>query len=332
MRKLKQFVSLLLALIIVMTSFMCVSATETSASVTVTRKGLAISGEDEEVETWRAQNKAGVVEALSRRGVLMDSYINSDINTLQNKLTTYFSGSDNHSVNYLYFTGHGSSTSINIGSSILFSRIRQITDTIPGRFVIFFQSCKSGGSIGREGSAEDGLWIEEQMISNFLGISEDRGSFENNTKYTVFCSCHSSESSTHDSYSYITALWMKGLGYDFSTNHACQLYADINVDSIVTAKELHDYAYNQWFAGRDRVYSPCFYSQYYFETITTSDYILGNPTKSGSIGLADVLLIRQYIAGTTTLTSRQLQLSDVNGDTNVTTADILLIRSYIAGL
>jgi hypothetical protein len=67
-------------------------------------------------------------------------------------------------------------------------------------------------------------------------------------------------------------------------------------------------------------------------TTTTSPVVgLGDVSQNGSIGSWDAALVRDYIAGTRTLTDDQKKRADVNGDSAITDADAVLILEYVAG-
>jgi len=57
--------------------------------------------------------------------------------------------------------------------------------------------------------------------------------------------------------------------------------------------------------------------------------LFGNPTGSGTVNIADILLIRDFIFGTKTPTPEQFQAADVCSDGVLTLADILRIKDYI---
>lgn len=115
--------------------------------------------------------------------------------------------------------------------------------------------------------------------------------------------------------------------YDIIEEQAATSNADNNNDGIITAKEVQDITdHNIDFS------TPCYYSQYYFETIMTTNYILGDVNQDNAISMQDVLLLRNYIAGNTTLSFRQNQLADLNGDGSVSLMDVNYMQKYIAGL
>ena len=69
-------------------------------------------------------------------------------------------------------------------------------------------------------------------------------------------------------------------------------------------------------------------------TITVYDFIYGDADGNGSVGAADVLLLRKYMANynytTQTSTVEVQDGADTNGDGTVNAADVLLMRKYMA--
>ena len=66
--------------------------------------------------------------------------------------------------------------------------------------------------------------------------------------------------------------------------------------------------------------------------ITVNNYILGDSNNDGTIGLADVLLIKQYAAGKeSAIKNILLEASDVDGDGDVDNDDAILVSKYCVG-
>ena len=286
------------------------------------------------------------------------------IEAIHDKFDTNASANDVH---YLYLTGHGNTQRIYLSRSegLLYSDLKAELDDIPGHFIIFLQCCRAGAAIGRELEQSDQyddsletVSLEQEILRNFFGTSNERsGALANNTKYTVFCAVQSNESATayltYTTYSRATFAWAQGLGWTINSNgvggYSSQLYADTNTadtnndgksdgnnDGIVTAEELNAYAVYKLLVKPEQ--TPCYSSMYYFRTIATMDYPLGDANKSGGITSQDATKIQNYIAGNTTLDSRQKKLANVNGsyDANgndtITMADVLCIQKYLAGV
>jgi hypothetical protein len=67
--------------------------------------------------------------------------------------------------------------------------------------------------------------------------------------------------------------------------------------------------------------------------ITVSDGIKGDVTGDGVVNGKDVVLLRQYLAGwsSVSLNSSQISSADVTGDGVVNGKDVVLLRQYLAG-
>lgn len=325
MRKMISVVAIIAIVFSILTFGTLVSASSDGA---INRKALAVRGPLSVNGSWAIQDCNIFYSAMIRNSIPSHKYVfsDNDIDYLEEEMTEYFNGSDDDDFNYLYFAGHGSEEGIALGCFTLYSDIKNITDEIPGHFIIFFDCCESGGAINRNDSFATRNDVNEQIvIQNFLG---DLRSFENTAKYTVYCSSQSNQASYCGDYSEATSLWMKGLGLDASTYSSCSLNADYNNDSIVTAKELQDYITIHSTPNDNS--DPCYFSQYYFETICTSDYVLGDVNRDGIIAMADILMTMRYINGLENLSLRQIQLADVSGDGYITDTDKVYIQKYVA--
>ena len=348
-KNIRKIISTVATLSLTLSLFVCaVVPAQASSDGVITRRGFAVCGPDDPDCPWKSNNITHVAAALNACSI-STSTLQSTYDYpayVKYQITKYFTitnSADDDDVNYLYLTGHGNASAINVGCSLSYSTLKQTLDAIPGHFVVFFQCCHSGGAIGR-GEGEKS--IEEQIIENFFAdesddaaddsLTENRGAFEGNAKYTVFCSCEASQDSGHTpgvgGYSRSTYGWLKGLGYDITaTPHTCTKYADVNGDYIVTADELHNYAY-AYVNSVTTDYDPCYYSKYPFETVYTSYYRLGDASLDGAITLADVQLIQDYLDNLANLNWRQEELADVDADGVVTSADATLIYNYVNGI
>ena len=66
--------------------------------------------------------------------------------------------------------------------------------------------------------------------------------------------------------------------------------------------------------------------------ITVNNYLLGDADNDGKIGLSDVLIITQYVAGNeNAIENILLEASDVDGDGDVDNDDAILISKYCVG-
>ena len=58
----------------------------------------------------------------------------------------------------------------------------------------------------------------------------------------------------------------------------------------------------------------------------------GDVNESGSVDIADVMLVFQYVSGIRSADAEFLALADVNSDGNVNIADVMIIFQYVAGI
>ena len=293
---------------------------------------------------------------------------NGTLNSLHAQFNQRFGGSDNNDINYVYIASHGEyngDLDINGNQTVYLSmlKLRQWLDGYDGHFIVMIDACHSGSAIGR-GSENDADTIEEEptaeeiaqtMMDAFLYCDEDPmryGEFQNRSRYTVFCSCLSSQTSFTNTnpysnpggpFSYATYAWALGAGYDITTYQTTSQMADgypnHNQNFIVTAKELYNYslykvnALVQQFNPYGRTaQTVCYYSAspYYSVFYNNTDHPLGDVTKDNAISMADVLKVRQYIAGEIGFDYTQERLADMNEDDSISMADVLAIQQYIA--
>lgn len=67
--------------------------------------------------------------------------------------------------------------------------------------------------------------------------------------------------------------------------------------------------------------------------VTISNYIIGDANNDGRIGLADVLIIKQYLSGNQTAKKIiLLDAADVDGDDDIDNDDVILLSKYCVGL
>ena len=93
-----------------------------------------------------------------------------------NGIASTFSGADNNDVSYFYYTGHGGRflgisylcpvdyTFFSIFSLISINALENALSAIPGTKVVVFDTCHSGGFIGK---SEEGLTISEEKLTSF---------------------------------------------------------------------------------------------------------------------------------------------------------------------
>ncbi len=68
-----------------------------------------------------------------------------------------------------------------------------------------------------------------------------------------------------------------------------------------------------------------------FTVADGSTVIKGDINGSGTVTIADVILLRKYLAGAITLTTEQLDAADFNDSGTVSIADLIQLRKYLAG-
>lgn len=346
MNRLLRVKSLITGILFLSTLFCSNMVSEASYDGVNNKKCLAICSDyttgSITIDQWKINNVNGVERTFLSHNISTTKYIDTTgLNqTIEQKINETFSGADDDDINYLYMTGHGDTGLINIGEDMYYSDIKSITDQIPGRFVIFFQCCHSGSAIDSD-LRNNAKSFEEQICDSFFSeeSQEEDRSFAGYPKYTIFCACESDELAYHswwspnNSYSYATEAWMLAMGYEIESSWPNDSPADINFDGIITAKEIQDYTEDYFIECNlynEHDSHPCYYSMYYFETVYTDDYLLGDVNEDGAIAMADILMTMRYINGVGNLSSRQIQLADVSGDGYITETDKLYIQKYVA--
>jgi len=177
-----------------------------------------------------------------------------------NGIAFTFSGADENDISYFYFSGHGSYTGIfensyilptdvdgSIDSAISVDELEIALSAIPGTKVVIFDSCFSGGFIGK-GKGEiiisrEKLTSFNDEVINIFSQAQSKGLLTTN-KYKVLTSCHYNqpcvEYSTHpvdgNPYGLFTAAFCKGCGYDEGT-----YYADSDNNTKVSFQEAYSY-------------------------------------------------------------------------------------------
>jgi hypothetical protein len=177
-----------------------------------------------------------------------------------NGIASTFSGADDNDISYFYFSGHGSYTGVfensyilptdvdgSIDSAISVDELEIALSAILGTKVVIFDSCFSGGFIGK-GKGEiiisrEKLTSFNDEIINIFSQVQSKGLLTTN-KYKVLTSCHYNqpcvEYSTHpvdgNPYGLFTAAFCKGCGYDDGT-----YYADSDNNTKVSLQEAYSY-------------------------------------------------------------------------------------------
>jgi hypothetical protein len=177
-------------------------------------------------------------------------------------IASTFSGANNNDISCFYFSGHGyldTETNISylcptdialildLSTMISVDELESYLSAIPGTKVIIFDSCFSGGFIGK-GKGEiiiskEKLTSFNDEIINVFSQGESRDLLTTN-QYKVLTSCHYNqpcvEYSTHpvdgNAYGLFTATFCKGCGYDDGT-----YYADSDDNTKVILHEAYSY-------------------------------------------------------------------------------------------
>lgn len=307
----------------------CASAEETAQSRALL---LGAAGGD----AFITNDIAAMKEMYESNGIKTTEYVNRAANTeaLQKAISDFASQSES-TYNYVFITSHGGDNEINLNgptkSGIPYSELRTMLDSIKGKIILMIDACYAGSSISKDKTIEQYIieaFSDSTENQNLNSVSTYGNSFDSKTKYIVFCSSFSNETSNAFEYgsSFGTIAWSTGL------KKSSQSYAaDTTGDKTVTAKELNDYAINYINENFKGIQTPCYYADPYFQTVLESDYSIGDINQDGSINMKDDLVLKKYIAGSVTLTEKQVQLADLNQDGFVNMKDELVLRKYIAG-
>jgi hypothetical protein len=176
-------------------------------------------------------------------------------------ISSTFSGADNNDVSYFFFSGHGDEylgiyylcpTNILLTSydnDISVNELETALSTVPGRKVVFLDSCHSGGFIGKS----DGRKIisKEELVSfndgiiNVFSQAQIKGLLTT-TEYKVLTSCYGYqaclETSTHpvdgNPFGWFSAVLCEGCGYN-TYNHP--YFADNDENNKVSLEEAYLY-------------------------------------------------------------------------------------------
>ncbi len=322
------------------------------------------------VDSWNEYNNLCGTDYEYQAEYYRSSPFSGTNQAVENAITSRFEDSDGNDVNYLFVHCHwdvdAGALAINGTSNscerLSFSELKQTLDSIPGRFVIMFDVCYSGLAIDRSNSSafsENSDGYSQLLLNQFLGEDTRSGEFAGSQRYTVFCSSYSAQRSFMASGAGIregnaSLAWMRCLGYNpypvkFNHTFITPAYgADANRDGIITGKQFGNNsrlyltewmsyanaeAEEQWTGPGE--YEPCeqnicYYAHNKMSTAFFNKYPLGDVNRNYSVNMADVLLVRQYLAGSVTLVSEQLTLADTNQDGNVNTQDLLEMEKYMA--
>lgn len=189
--------------------------------------------------------------------------LNATRDAIFNGITSTFSGADDNDISYFYFSGHGSYTGdyetsyicpadtllTSYENHISVNELESALSAIRGIKVVIFDSCFSGGFIGKE--REKTIISKEELVSfnndiiNVFSQSQSKDILTTN-QYKVLTSCHYYQSclggSSHpldgNPFGYFSAALCEGCGYNsFSSPYP----ADINENNKVSLQEAYLY-------------------------------------------------------------------------------------------
>jgi hypothetical protein len=176
-------------------------------------------------------------------------------------ISSTFSGADDNDISYFFFSGHGTEylgiyylcpTNILLTSydnDISVNELETALSAIPGRKVVFLDSCHSGGFIGKG----DGRKIisKEELVSfndgiiNVFSQAQTKALLTTN-EYKVLTSCHGYqicwENSPHpvdgNPFGWFSAVLCEGCGYN---TYSHPYFADNDVNNQVSLGEAYSY-------------------------------------------------------------------------------------------
>jgi len=181
--------------------------------------------------------------------------LNATKAAILNGIASTFSGADDNDISYFYFSGHGMEyigtyyicpTDVLLTSPdnhISVDELESALSAIPGTKVVIFDSCHSGGFIGKgKGKitiSKEDLESFNNEIINVFSQAQSKGLLTTN-QYKVLTSCHKNQPCWYYSphpvdgnpYGLFTAAFCKGCGYDDGI-----YYADTNLDTKVSLQE-----------------------------------------------------------------------------------------------
>ena len=188
--------------------------------------------------------------------------LNATKEAILNGIASTFSGADDNDISYFYFSGHGTygegfSTSYicptdydgTVNFAISVDELESALSVIPGTKVVIFDSCFSGGFIGK--GKEDKIISKEEMVSfndeiiNVFSQAQSKGLLTTN-QYKVLTASHYDQPSYEipaplhpkdgKPYAIFTAAFCNGCGYDDGV-----YYADSNLDTKITLDEIYEH-------------------------------------------------------------------------------------------
>ena len=341
----KKFISLIMSICLVVSSItaICIPASAATSDPT-TKRALVISSpnlgssysNDIDRYTYTHNNmKAAFVNA----GITTSDVLYTQGNSLSS-YSTYINSAlgsaDDDDISYVYFHCHGNVGLMNVNNStVTYAALKTQLDAIDGHIVLIIDSCYSGSAIS---SDSDSTNAEKIIESFFADTVQTDGAFEGNTKYTIYCSALSDQSSYSYAYTYTFASygWAMAIGYDMINQCAISGWVgDTNGDDVISAPEFHNVASSyatSIISNLEVDQSMCYYAHNDMESVFYKDYRLGDVNLDYAINGQDTLALQEHIINLSSLTARGAELADVNADGNVNNKDVLALKKYIVGI
>ena len=216
----------------------------------VTRRALLISNLDNRVITTVTLN--AMTNAFNEQTFdgnkfeAVENYTNLTLREISEKFKAFFENTDDDDISYVFFNAHGSSSgSIGICTDGSFrgSDVRTLLDKyVRGKVVFFAETCYAGNLIGR-GLGEDSF--ANEFIAHFKAEeSNSRAGELVDERFHVLCSSKMTETSWAwiGGIAFASECWSNGLGWNYKTESAGPLLADLDSDKKITMKELYNYS------------------------------------------------------------------------------------------
>lgn len=178
-------------------------------------------------------------------------------------IASAFNGANSDDISYFYFSGHGAldvgevvsylcPTDYNMTPNIAISvnELESALDDVPGTKVIFIDSCRSGGFIGKEVNLKDTTDFAKSFNDSIINTFMAKNSTERDLaklQYQVMTSCHSSQTCIEvdpdpgDPFGLFTRVLCDGCGYDYYSH---PYNADSNENGEITLSEA--FLYTDW--------------------------------------------------------------------------------------
>jgi len=204
--------------------------------------------------------------------------LNATKTAILDGIDSTFSGADDNDISYFYFSGHGTYTGdyeisyicptdvlpTSLDNHISVDVLEIALSAIPGTKIVIFNSCYSGGFIGKgkveNDFTDDSLVAFNNNVINIFSMSQSK-SLLTTTQYKVLTSCHYNQTCfeiispphpvDNNPYGVFTRAFCHGCGYDDGIYHA-----DADENTKVSLQEEYLYIVdfvNLYFAGIQNV-------------------------------------------------------------------------------